>query len=190
MYSSYCFSPRRFKSDSGLCTSLFCAVTALRICGQSWVSVSRAARQAARHLQQSQRWTSRGHHSPPSAPGDVSVFCSIFVCERTFLCFPWKEVFASRYFAHPGLSNRLQPSRVASLGMLSTFPWFACLLSHFLWEKDQKETPFTWPQLKKMGIYVHISSFTKLLEFCLAKQPTPSPTSAPYPTHELPVTME
>lgn len=172
MYSSYCFSPRRSKSDLGLCTSCFCAMTALRstacsvhVCEMGgggargresllWkklrVSLYQAPRKAVCHLEQNQHWTSDSHHSPLGVPGDVLVFCSRQkdaawgFCERIFLCFPWQKGSASRYFAHPSLSNRLQPSRVTSLWMLSTFSWFTGLLSYFLWEKNKKN-PFTWP---------------------------------------------
>lgn len=190
MYSSYCFSPRRSKSDLGLCTSCFCAMTALcstvcsvHVCAmgggggtgerESFVEKAESLFVPGTSQSSVSSWAEPALDlgqppSPLGVPGDVLVFCSRQkdaawgFCERIFLCFPWQKVFASRYFAHPSLSNRLQPSRVTSLWMLSTFSWFACLLSYFLWEKDQKKTNLLGPSLKRW-VYMYRSF---LLQSC------------------------
>lgn len=199
MYSSYCFSPCRSKSDLGLCTSCFCVMTALcstacsmhvhamwgeRVfCGKSWESP------CTRHVAKQCVILSRASTGPQTAVSVLWVSQEMFwysaagqnlqrvFCERIFLRFPWKKVFASRYFAHPRLSNR-PVSQSSILGNALSYG------------RRTKKTPFTWPQLKKMGIYVHIFSITKLLEVSHVKQAMSIPTSVPYPTCELLITTE
>lgn len=113
MYSSYCFSPRRSKSDLGLCPSRFCAMTAL--CGAAGSAHVRAVRGRDSSLDKAESLFLPGaRQSSVSSPAEPAwdlgqpsqssgcprrcfgllqqaERCSLVFWGRIFLCFPWKK---------------------------------------------------------------------------------------------------